>query len=734
MSLLDKLPKISLPNIPFLNGGAQKGDYYFALNITKNFVEAAVWGIEGNRLHIINTCKAQYKDGNGLANAGNYALDESLGDFPIEPTKILFGVPESWLQDDNLKPEHLKILKALSKDLDVAPMAFVSSAHAISHFMQQQHGVPLTAVLVEVADPLVVSVVKAGKIIGSRSHKRTANLPEDIEKALLTFTDIEVLPTKIIVYGDDELDKFKDELASYSWMSQLPFLHLPKIESLDKELPIQAICLAGGSELHPDIHYKAPAHHKEEEKKQHLSRPLDEETGFIEGDIQEPRHRGRVEENEEEMLEEGGQKKLAAMVPAHKPDLTPEHPSHHQETALDRVKETVMAPFEQHPGKHKRFGFPIIPVAAVVVILLLLSLGYVFLTKANVEVFIDMQNLSNSATITADPGITSVDEANKKIPGRIVDTVQSGTDKAAATGKKQIGDPAKGNVVLYNKTDSPKNFASGTVLTGPNNLKFKLDTSVQVASQSAVDGGISFGKSTGSVTAVEIGPDGNLPAGQELSIDGQSSSSYSAKSDSAFAGGISKDVTVVTSDDQKRLLAKLTSDLRQKAQQDLQSKATEDLKILTEALNEQIKSQSFSKKPGDQASDFNLTLTVNYRGTAYHDKDLKQIISSLVSVEMPKNFEIDQSQSQTQAAVTKLEKDGKLIFTASYIAKLIPKVDMEKLKKDLAFKSVDQATEKVKEIGNVIGSNMKITPNIPIKPLQRLPVLPQNISVEITTK
>src|SRR6478752_738649 len=100
MSLLDKLPKISvpsLPKLPFLSGKSQSGDYYFALNITRNFVEAALWGIEGNKLEVINTVKAEYKDSHGLANAGNYALDEVLGDFPVEPTKILFGVPESWL-------------------------------------------------------------------------------------------------------------------------------------------------------------------------------------------------------------------------------------------------------------------------------------------------------------------------------------------------------------------------------------------------------------------------------------------------------------------------------------------------------------------------------------------------------------------------------------------------------------------------------------------------------------
>src|SRR5207253_1501949 len=110
-----------------------------------------------------------------------YVLDQALADFQPEPTKVLFGVPDSWLQDDDLKPEYLKELRHLVKELDVSPMAYVSTTHAVTHLLQKQQGMPVTAVLVHIANPLTVTVVKGGKILATKEHKRSANLPQDIE-------------------------------------------------------------------------------------------------------------------------------------------------------------------------------------------------------------------------------------------------------------------------------------------------------------------------------------------------------------------------------------------------------------------------------------------------------------------------------------------------------------------------------------------------------------------------
>lgn len=724
MNLKDLLPK----SLPFTKP-KETFEYFFALNITQDNVEGAVWGIEGNKLVIINSASHKYETEADLVKAANYALDEALADFQPEPVKVLFGVPDAWLQDDDLKPDFLRLLRKIVKELDVEPMAYVSTTHALSHMLQKnQGGTPLTAILVEVVDPLVVTVVKGGKALGSKIEKRTSDLPNDIEKALASFSDIEVLPSKIVIYGPNNVEKYKEELVGFSWMAQLPFLHLPKIETLDIGDTLKAVCLAGASELNTHIDYRfgkstydpnavvSVGAHKASKLLEDNN--LEETAGFVAGDIKQ---------------NASGYHPDDQAPRRHPQPLNNEYTNVYQKSnPLFKFFAPVLAflPLSKLslPAKMPKLTI-IIPVA----ILFLLVLAYVFLPKAKVTVFLDMRILEKDAEVIADPNITAVDEEAKKIPGKTVTAEVDGSLKGEATGKKKVGEAAKGKIIVYNATSRSITLAKGTTMTADKGLKFVLDSEVQIASKSASAADPPSKSGVVDASASDIGPDGNISAGTDLTVGNYGKSDVVAKVETAFSGGVSKDVTVVSSDDQKRLLAALTSELRKKAQDDIQGSLEGGMKVLSEGLTEQIISQAYSKKVGDQATEFTLDLRAKYSGTAYNENDLKTIVSKLVETNVPEGYELDLSQTETQADVAKIEKDGRLIFAAKFRAKLMPKINQDQIRKDLAFKTPAEVVEKVRSIENVIGSNIEITPSLP-GPLQRLPILPQNITVEITAK
>jgi hypothetical protein len=127
--------------------------------------------------------------------------------------------------------------------------------------------------------------------------KKSDNLAKDVEKALMSFSEVEVMPAKIVIYGDDKVAKYKEELTSYSWMSQLPFLHLPKIEDLDPGVVVQAVAYAGASEIDPDVHVSSQnlvEDVKSHGKVKHLS--MDEE----------PHHKGKTAMDDKHGLDNVG--------------------------------------------------------------------------------------------------------------------------------------------------------------------------------------------------------------------------------------------------------------------------------------------------------------------------------------------------------------------------------------------------------------------------------------------
>lgn len=734
-------------------------EYYFALNISSENLEAALWTIKGKELKIAETASSKYST-EELTQVADRLLDQVLGNREIVPSKILFGVPDGWLSDENLKEEYLRLLRSLVKDLELTPMAYVATSHAIIHFLEKQDGVPTTAILVGFEEKhLEVIVVRAGKLDGAKTFPRGDNSGIDIEKALLTFSDVETLPSKILLYGADQqvLEKLKGQLVVFPWMAKLSFLHFPKIEILEEDLEVKSVCFAGATEIREDaIYVSAPITTPVTKSLEGLDEEeeLPTSTSLVSQDKEEPSNFGFITGDVSEVSESVGQKEQSE-TPTHRPTDIPEEVGDLDEEGITEqevseaedftpapsapVASSVAAPaiFKNLPRFPLPKFFPrkliINPIflSTIGVVVILIS-AYLFLVKAEVKVFVEPQVLERDSQVTADPSQKEVDQDKKIIPGQVVTTEVSGTQKAEATGKKQIGDPAKGTVNIYNKTNDEKTFSKGTTLAGPNNLKFTLDSSVTIASQSATTRGITFGNAKASVTAQAVGADGNIPSGSELTVSNASNSEVSAEAEGNFSGGTSQEVTVVSDADQKRLLAALASDLRKQAREKLQEQLP-GKKILEEGLSEEIVRKSYNKNVNDQASELSLNLTARYKGTAFDEKDLKMIVSTLVTTDVPGDFELDLAQTETQADVSKLEKDGRLIFLARFKAKLLPKLDTDKIKKDIKGKTATSANELLKGYKGVLGSAITISPSLP-NFLQLLPILEKNINVSVGLK
>ncbi len=750
MSFLNKLATF----LPF-GKEVEELEYFFALNITAEKLTVALWTIEGKQLKIIETATEDYSTLDDLETVTDKLLDSVLGIRQIDVGKILFGVPGTWLLDENLKDEYLKKLRELVKVLELTPMAYVESANALVHLLEKQDGIPPTAVLVGFEDKhITVTVVRAGKLDGVKIISRGENSGIDIEKALLSFTTVETLPSKILIYGFErgELEKLRSQLLSFPWMQKLSFLHFPKIDILQDDIEIKSVCLAGATEIKGDVYFADTKIAHDVRKTPIINTEKSAEESTLESKESES-HEGS-EVKEEKASEEENLGFVVGDVASH--ELSDEMGKEESEREID---ENLVVPqdrgfvetadFEQDLAlppsdievkkKFKiKFLFFTLNLTNMLILFAILAIGlsvlgaYLFLVKAQVKIFVEPRVLEKESQVIADPSQKEVNEDKKIIPASIIETEISGTAKENASGQKEIGDPAKGTIVIYNKTNESKSVSKGTTVSSSSGLKFTLDNSVNIASQSATDSGITFGKANTTVTAQAVGADGNLPSGLELTISNISTSQISAKAEGNFSGGTSKKVTIVSTDDQNKLLAFLSSDLRKKAQQALQEKQP-DKKILKEALSEQITKKSFNKNVGDQATEFSLNLTAKYKGTTFDDKDLRLFVSKLVTTDVPEGFELKLEDTETQADVSKLEKDGKLIFLARFKAKLFPKINTQNLKNQIKGKSVSETERIVKEMDNILGSEVKISPSL-LSFLQRLPILTGNINIEVGLK
>lgn len=714
--------------LPFFGKNTAFAQYYFALDIGLSHVTGAVWELGTEHVDIIGQKTLSYQGSDDLLQKANLSLDQALDGLAIEPDKILFGIPDNWLDGDELKQIHLKLLHQMVKEYELEPLAYVAQSNALVHYLQKLDGVPPTAILIGVDDYLSVSLVRVGKVVAAGSAKKSDNLYQDVEALLLSFSEVESLPSKILlysaVYSPDRLGKIKDELTSHHWMQKLPFLHLPKIDYLKADSLIQAIVFAGAAEVSPDISFKKSFSLKSVSFSS--PSPLGKLANLSNSDQSElVKERPALIRSSEQIISST----YAGFVAEEKRDFLKVH-----QLLKDLVKQAHLPALFSLPSLFS-LSPKLLNRRILIVVLAVLGLftGYLFLVKATVTIFVEPKILTKEAEIIADPKASVVESDKKIIPATVVATTVSGSAKARASGTKQIGESAKGTVIIYNATSTNLNLAQGTTLIADSGLKFTLDSTATVASKSASAADPPTSSSPVGVTATAIGPESNLSARSDLKVGNYSKADVVAKADSAFSGGTSKDITVVTAEDQGKLKSSLTDDLKKKAQEQLAGKLTEGKKIIPDALTVSGGDFSFSKRVNDQATEFSLNAGVSFKGTAYDDADLKTIVSKLVETNVPEGFELNLSETEVETDIAKVEKDGRIIFKAVFKAKLLPKLDTLTLKTKVRGRSVAKVAEEFKGIDNVLGSEIKLTPPLP-QPLAYLPLLSKNIRIIVTPK
>ena len=318
-------------------------------------------------------------------------------------------------------------------------------------------------------------------------------------------------------------------------------------------------------------------------------------------------------------------------------------------------------------------------IAGGIGIVLLIGVLLYFLPHATVTVLVAPQSVEQSSVLSVNPTATVADPASKTIPGHTQTKSVSGDKTIAVTGKKSIGDPAKGTVTIYNKITETKTFPKGTVLSS-NGIAFTLDGDVSVASASEDIGSITFGKGTANVTAKDIGPNGNLPAGGEFTFSGMSSAEASARNDAAFTGGSSKQVTVVSRADEDGLVTALTTDLVAQAKSQLLSGATGGEELIDQTIKTAVSDKTFDQEIDQQASQLHGKITITVTGLSISDEDVKTLLTSLVEGKVPSGYSLSPSETKVSVSNVTVKKDGTITLTAKLTAVALPNIDATALR------------------------------------------------------
>lgn len=752
----------------------EKQEHIFALLITADYVGAVLWIVKGEKVDIIGKSTIPYRGGwDQIITASDQALSQSAEGIAQDITvdRVLFGLQPGQVEGDKIKPDIVTELKKLCKQLSLTPAGFVVIPEAIAYFLGKEDGIPPTIILIGVEkSSITLTLFKVGKTIGMVSAPRSDSIANDVEEALSGFKDIEVMPSKILLYdGEKTLGKLRDDLLKYPWQSKSAFLHFPKIEVLPQDTTLIALSVAGASELEKqkgleavideetgEVETLAAASHtvpeesmststgdekKEEEKKEELllNEPVDEEEVTIMPEKE-------IEETEAAFPSAST---MGFTTDAEKVEEKPITHQHHRRPMMEVVVEEEERKEEPKglPSVHMpeismpRISFSIFKTSKLAVIIVLVALFlfggvavslYWTYPKAQVAILVDPQIVKSAFDIKFDPTATSLDSNTNTIPAKTIDIDISGKKSTGASGNKNVGDPARGDVTIYNKTTTEKVFPKGSVLAGPKGLKFTLDESVSVASISDVIVGTP-GKASAKVSASQVGADSNIPAGSDFSFKDLPVTSYAGRNERAFAGGTSKEVQAIAKSDYEELQSMVTEEVTNNARTQIQQQLSKGEQLLDQSIVMKTTKKTYSGDIGDEAREVSIDVTMHISALAYSYDDLLTLSRDKLKSTSPGDATLTDKDISIQVVKMKTLDSGIVQASIDAKGKLLPSIPTDDIRKNLLGKNTLDSEKYLKTVKGVVGYEVSFTQNVPYMP-QTLPHVLSNLTIRVESR
>lgn len=717
-NILGRIKSEHVPPKPFL-----------ALELTMDVVTAAVWHVEDGVTQIITLgppvewVEDSSKSGDNLVQAVDSTISTAIDGLLVEPNQVVFGLPESWITPRAIDEKKLKLIKLISRELELKPLGFVAVTDSLLRYLKMQEGTPSTSLLIQVAhDDITVRHVVHGKVLGSKTVGRSDDIALDVEEGISQLNIVGNLPSRIIVFdGKTDLEEVVQNLVSYDWQSKFQFLHLPKVESLSSDIIIRSIAVAGGAEVaksigfeitEPEPSQSAPAHSPIEptESTDKTETPTTSAFGFS--------------------------------------DIPFSPPTDKTETPTNRHADTPTPPIEPTQPKLKfklpslpllnfrlprlKLGNKLIIITSLTLLVVASSLAALwFVPHAVVTIYVKPKVLDENIPITLSTLATTINLDDSIIPSSIIPTTVTGTDTIKTTGTKIVGDSASGEVTIYNRTELVKLFPAGTTLEA-SGITFTLSDDVTVASSSSGADYINVpGKASVTLTSSSIGESGNLGENTEFAVDDYSFASYVARNESALSGGNSREISVVGQDDLATIFDSLSSKLENEARDKLLSTSAEGSGVYLLEDSFELTGESYSVEVGEEASSLQGTFEVSISAIHYLTTDVEELISTRINRAIPPGYvrTLDLPTVELSSATKESETD--VIAEAKVSVSLLPQLSQDNMQTLLRGLSSDEIKSALSGVVGMDSAHVLITPKFLPPRWKIMPRNPDNISIII---
>ena len=358
--------------------------------------------------------------------------------------------------------------------------------------------------------------------------------------------------------------------------------------------------------------------------------------------------------------------------------------------------------------------------------------------EANVKVVVKSQPLTKSVEIKVIKD-GNVNSAEKTIKGYEISTILNKTGTIETTGEEIIGENAKGEIKIFNKTQKDKKFEKGHKFSyekDDKDLVFVLTEDVTVSKGTEDEDTLVFtpGSAAAKVKANDIGDKYNIDEGKSLDVDDYDDDEVAAKTKNDFSGGKSETVSIVTQEDLDTLSNNTYQETADNIESELMKKVSTNEKYISGSLNTTLTKENFSAEVGDEEDSVEVIQEITVTGLTYSEKDLEHLLDGLLDEFVPEGFVLSTKDRDIKVEILGNSDSAILSDTESDLQVtiktfVVTDIQQDTLINELLGKSLSDAERVLGGIKNIQTYELEIVPNIPI--LQKMPSIPEKIILVI---
>lgn len=369
----------------------------------------------------------------------------------------------------------------------------------------------------------------------------------------------------------------------------------------------------------------------------------------------------------------------------------------------------------------------------IVLIVLFLVIGgtsFVVLPYATVDVALAREVIQSEITITADPQANDVDVEMRLIPATILSAQVQTVGAVEVTGSQQLEDArAVGVVTFVNQTSEIIPIPVGTRVSTTSNPPAIFRTSVAAT--------LTAGNNEQVDVPIEAeiessGDVGNVSVGAISFVLSELSGEVVVSNAAATTGGETRLSTLVTAQDQDRLLAIVRGQLQESAFTQMTQSLSENQTIVVETVRiaeERNDWTTFSHNVGDVSNTISLEMRAIVEALAIDDRFARQLVLADLSTAKPAGLIL---QPDTFAyTIDNIGADAsgnRITFTAQSEAVAAAELDFERIRGQLVGLPLEDADRLIRSTAQLAGRSDNLLLEVSPAWLGRLPLLPMRIA------